>query len=113
MSEVTIREYLEQRLDYERSLVEQRFALIDQARQLQAAEYERRLVVLNHAHEQAVAESARVVPRELFEQFLKEYGAFKLDTRESLTAIASRSAVWTAAIGLGFLILNVALMWHR
>ena len=77
MMEPTLREYLEQRLDYERSLVAQKFELIDRALQHQAAEYERRLTVLNHAHEAAVKEQARVLPREMFDTFRKEYDGFK------------------------------------
>ena len=39
---------------------------------LQAEEYERRLETLNHAHAQAVEAQARTVPREVFDQYVKE-----------------------------------------
>ncbi len=42
------------------------------ALELQAAEYERRLDTLNHAHEAAVEAQARTVPREVFDQYVKE-----------------------------------------
>jgi hypothetical protein len=116
----SLREYLEQRLDYERTLVALRFeqlekrleretALREDQLRLQAKEYERRLTALNHAHEAAVAESARVLPREIHAAFIKEYDAFKADTTKQLTAINTRSITWTAAIGLGFAILTVVL----
>ena len=42
------------------------------ALELQAAEYERRLETLNHAHQQAVEAQARTVPREMFDAYVKE-----------------------------------------
>jgi len=42
---------------------------------LQADEYERRLEALNHAHSQAVEAQARTVPREMFDQYVKETDA--------------------------------------
>ena len=44
----------------------------ERALKLQAAEYERRLETLNHAHQQAIEAQARTVPRELFDQYVKE-----------------------------------------
>jgi hypothetical protein len=84
---------LTERLAMERALREQEFralrealeavkdaikaqASADQrALELQATEYERRLETLNHAHQQAVEAQARTVPRELFDQYVKETAA--------------------------------------
>ena len=74
---VTIREYLEQRLDYERTIMAQRMELVDKALALAAAEYERRLTVLNHAHEAAVKEQARVLPRETFDQWKDDFSKWR------------------------------------
>ena len=97
----TLREYLEQRLDYERSLVVQRFEQLErlhaQERQMlttaldrQAGEYERRLDVLNHAHEAAVKEQARVLPREMHDLFAKEYESFKLENIKQLQSVSEK-----------------------
>jgi hypothetical protein len=153
--DVQLREYLEQRLDYERTLVSQRFEQLerllethrlatDKALHVQATEYERRLTVLNHAHEAAVKEQNRVLPRETFQAFLddfmkwrdmvnsavvnstgltervmniqtrldqfsKDYEIFRLATSSTLTAIATRSITWTAAIGLIVVLIGIAL----
>lgn len=121
----TLREYLEQRLDYERTLVSQMFAALERrieaqekahsrALELQAAEYERRLNALNHAHEAAVKEQARVLPRELHDAFVKEYDLFRLDVSKQLAAITTRSVTWTAAIGAFFLIASILVrFWVR
>lgn len=117
MSEITIREYLEQRLDYERTLVkhqldatrevvEQRLDTMDHALVLQrdldrekvaiqAAEYERRLTVLNHAHEEAVRERNRVLPREMFDQWVTDFSKWRDAVNKSLsdmTSLAERIA---------------------
>jgi hypothetical protein len=55
-----------------KSLFDARVLSDRRALELQAAEYERRLDDLNHAHEQAVEAQAMTVPRELFDQFVKE-----------------------------------------
>ena len=111
---VSLREYLEQRLDYERSLVAQRFEMLEKALTLQAAEYERRLIVLNHAHEAAVKEQARVLPRELFDQFKDDYADWRDSVNTSLTTIATRSAIWTAIVGVLVILADIAVnVWRR
>jgi len=62
------------------------------ALELQAREYERRLDTLNHAHEQAVEAQAMTVPRELFDQYVKETGA-----RET-AMVGSQNEKFAAAI---------------
>ena len=58
---VPLREYFESQLE-----------LRDQALQVQAREYERRLEALNHAHEEAQRVLNTYLPRETWEAWLKE-----------------------------------------
>lgn len=120
----TLREYLELRLDYERSLVAQKLELIEQARVIQAKEYERRLDILNHAHEAAVTEQARVLPREIFDVFKREYeikhadmraqfDTFKLETATQLTVLNTRAAVWATVVGVIFAVLTILLRFLK
>lgn len=120
----TLREYLELRLDYERSLVAQKAELVEQARTIQAREYERRLDILNHAHEAAVQEQARVLPREIFDVFKREYETkhadlkkhlddFRLETSTQLTILNTRAAVWTTVVGILFSILMILLRFWK
>ena len=114
----SLREYLEQRLDYERTLavsrdahakerVTEQLAARDKAMELQATEYQRRLDVLNHAHQAAVEAQAKTVPREMWEQAQKDYAEFKAETNRQLTIISTRSQTWIVIIGLLFAVLNV------
>lgn len=92
---VTLREF-EQRLynmqmhmveniKAQRELSDFRATALEKALLLQASEYERRLNVLNHAHEVAVKEAARVVPREMFDQFGSEWNKWRDDVNTKLT----------------------------
>ena len=63
---------LAERIDNERALREQSEASTALALARQSEEYARRLAELNHAHEQAVVEQARTVPREMFDNYVKE-----------------------------------------
>ena len=86
---------LAERLAAERALREQAVAYIDKALQLQASEYERRLDDLNHAHAQAVEAQAKTVPREMFDQYVKETAARE---QALIAAQSDKSATQVEAI---------------
>lgn len=69
------REILEQQIAHEKELRETHESATEKERFIQAVEYERRLTALNHAHEQAIEAQARTVPREVFDNYVKESGA--------------------------------------
>ncbi len=70
-----LREYFEERLAHEHDITWHRFSQDEAVRAEYKKEVERRLQELNHAHSQQVAEQQRTLPREMFEQFEKEYRA--------------------------------------
>ena len=125
------RELLEMRLDYERTIsvlkfdhlermTALEFKFLDTAQKLAASETERRLTVLNHAHEAAIQEQARTLPREMFSQFQKDYEATKIDNAKQFAAIttqfsviSTRNLTWMAAIGIVFTLIQVALRFIR
>lgn len=140
---------LAERLAMERALREQEYAALrdaldalkelfmsinaadTKALELQAAEYERRLETLNHAHQQAVEAQARTVPRELFDQYVKESAnreaaLVAAQSEKSITAIGALNDrvdevnTWRSglegrligisiAIGIVVIIINIAL----
>lgn len=86
---------LAERLANERALREQAMAYIEKALELQAVEYSRRLDALNHAHEQAVVEQARTVPRTDFQTYVEATRrelalAFTASSKEIETERAAR-----------------------
>lgn len=82
MRDISLREYLEHLIAKEIERIAEVFAMQDEARKLQAAEYSRRLDELNHAHERSVADRALFLSHDSFEQFRREYVA----RHDSLTA---------------------------
>lgn len=69
---ITLREYLELKITHERELREATLREHDTALKLQAAEYERRLDILNHEHERTVAILSTTVSRERFDQYISD-----------------------------------------
>ena len=104
------RAYLELRIDYEQKLVTARLDAQDRALTIQAAEYERRLEVLNHAHAAAVKESARVLPRETFDAKWTELDRRVGDLDKSMAASAAQTATLTAIIATVVSLLSTLLV---
>lgn len=67
MNEISLKEHLEFRLNAQQELFNQKLICTEQALRLQAVEYERRLNVLNHAHEEAVRVQHTYVTQDKFE----------------------------------------------
>jgi hypothetical protein len=76
-NEPATRRELEQSIGWLKEHIDLRFNSRDMALELQAAEYGRRLGELNHAHQQALEAQARTVPRETYEEFLREFREWK------------------------------------
>lgn len=100
---------IEQRIAHEHEMVEQRFTLQQKALDLTAAELARRLEILNHAHERAEAERGKVVSRELYDQFRKDFEEFRLETGKQLARIFT----WGAAGGVALTILSLVLRFLK
>jgi uncharacterized protein YbaP (TraB family) len=71
MGEVTLKAYLQLQIKHERELREQAERYIAKDLVKQAKEYERRLEILNHAHEQAVDIQHTYVTDEKFDALLE------------------------------------------
>lgn len=122
---LSLREYLEIEFAHERALTSQKFEQAREAVVLQrsidekheailATEVQRRLGELNHAHETAVKEQARTLPREMFDQWRNDFDKWKDGVNRELTTIRTRSMTWTVAVGVFFVIVQIALsLWKR
>ena len=109
---------LEERIEHEREVRELSDEFVEQARVLQAAEYQRRLDVLNHAHEQAVQAARATVPRETFDRYT-ETEATKATTRDDIidkkladfdswrSGINGRTIGVGAAVAIAVIVINI------
>lgn len=87
-----------QALSYEIRLLDQRIQLLEDARKLQALEYERRLKELNNAHARAAAKEREFLTKEVYEARLGEYLAFRDDVQRFMTNNTAVRATWTSAV---------------
>lgn len=91
---VPLREFMCREIDHVKELMQARIEERDKARVLQAAEISRRLLDLNHAHEQNIERNAEFVSEEKFGGFVREFREYKETTSEALT-LAQGSAKGT------------------
>lgn len=68
---VKLREFLEQRIGYLEKLIDQNDRAQSKALIIQAGEYQRRLEVLNHAHETAREKERDFLSREVFDGYVQ------------------------------------------
>jgi hypothetical protein len=99
---VSLREHLER-------MVEFRFQASHEALGHARAELERRLEVLNHAHEQQIRDRGEFVKQKEYDIKTAYYDDWCRGVDRKLTAIETRAVTWTAAIALFFIIVEVAL----
>jgi len=99
---VSLREHLERMVDL-------RFAAAHEALGHARAELERRLELLNHAHEQAVKDREEFVRKPEYDIKMAYYDEWCRGVDKKLTTMETRSVTWTAAIALFFIIVQVAL----
>lgn len=88
-----LRQLMDERTRYEREILSTRENLLKEALLKQASEYERRLTELNHAHATAMENWARSMPRELFEQWEKEYDKWKEGIQTTLNRLVTMEAL--------------------
>lgn len=81
----------------------------DRALMLQAAEYQRRLDLLNHANDAAVENWRRTLPRELFDAFVRESDKWRDDANVKL-ATSSSSQIAVTSIGARVTALETAVV---
>lgn len=73
-------------------MLEEKVRAEAEAKTLQAAEYERRLTDLNHAHDQAMARNVNYVSRELHDSAIRELTTLVASVRtETLAATAKNN----------------------
>lgn len=101
---VSLREYLTQlRVEQDRRL-DERFNAQEQANRLVARELERRLDVLNHAHEQARQKEADFISREVFdnhvERNLNDHNNQRSDVAASAKVLADKVEASAGALAV-------------
>jgi len=118
MSDVSMREYLETLISAHRRELDVRSAATESAILLAREEVARRLGELNQLRSEVVSDREQFVSKLQFEPMMQERDAWRGDITEKLTSIneritkiETRGSTWTLAIGLFFVVLQIALMF--
>lgn len=82
------------------AVLEERDRNRDRALALQAAEYERRLQDLNHAHARATEKNAEYLPREIFEASVKENLEWRRGVDNKLSSASGSRTAFLAVLSL-------------
>jgi hypothetical protein len=96
-----------------REIVFEKFRGTDEATKLAYHELQRRLDVLNHAHENMVKDRELFQSRESFEQFFQDFGKWRDSVNAQLSNQAGRTATWVTVVGIAFLLLQVLLRFWK
>lgn len=118
MSDVSMREYLETLIAAHRRELDVRSAATESAILLAREEVARRLGELNQLRSEVISDREQFVSKLQFEPMMQERDAWRSDMTDKLTAIneritkiETRGSTWTLAIGLFFVVLQIALMF--
>ena len=118
MSDISMREYLETLIAAHRREIDVKSEATESAILLAREEVARRLGELNQLRSEVVSDREQFVSKLQFEPMMQERDAWRSDITEKLVAIndritriETRGSTWTLAIGLFFVVLQIALMF--
>ena len=106
---ITLREFIEQRIDIHEAAHKCVHALEAEALQLQGREYERRLTDLNHAHAEAQRVLGTYITRNEYQIGVKDYDTWKNGIDKTLANMAGRSAAYGLAFGTVITLVNIGI----
>ena len=117
MSDVPLREYLETMFAAQQRELDAKHQAMEAAVRLAREEVGRRLGELNQLRSEVIDDRDQFVSKMQFEPMMRERDAWRESVTERINAINDRitrietkGATWTVAIGLFFVLLQIALM---
>ena len=118
MSDVPLREYLETMFAAQQREIDAKHRSMADALLLAREDVARRLAELNELRHDVVEDRAQFVSKLQFDPMMQERDAWRNSITERLNAIndritkiETRGNTWTVAIGLFFIVLQIALMF--
>ena len=108
--QVTIKQYMESLFNNHKRETDLQFEAMHKAVQLAREEDERRFHELNKLRDEVTTDREQFVTKLQFDPMMKERDAWREVISASVTEIKTRGNTWTVAIGLFFVVLQIALM---
>lgn len=119
---LTDRQLFVQRVEYDADLSRilkdntesaRRLAILETLSAAVTADVERRLITLNSLRAEVVADRVMFVPKITFDTKIERLESQLADLLRRITIMETRSIVWTSALGLGFVILQILIrFWN-
>jgi len=109
----TTREFLEQKIAYEKELLTGELIALRRQLDTAAIELSRRLDVLNHAHEASLTDRAQFVQRDTYDMTMRDWFKWRDEVNAVLNNAAGRTAAFAAISSLvvGVMVLFISHFW--
>ena len=85
----------------------------DKALHVAYSELQRRLEILNHAHEEMVRDKAHYQSAEGFQMFFQDYGKWRDQVNNTLSNWQGRVAILVGGVGVAFALLQIAMKFWK
>jgi hypothetical protein len=96
-----------------RELMDEKFKALAKANDLAYLELQRRLDVLNHAHENMVRDRADFLPIDTHNRFYAEFTTWKDEMNKAISNIQGRGTATIVIIGFVFALLQLAIRFWK
>src|SRR3954469_15528490 len=106
---ISLRTHFERLLEENTRRTEARLDAMDTAVEVATFNLNRRLMELNELRKEVTTDRLQFLVRDVYESSEKERMTWRENVNARLTAIDTRSVTWTAAIGVFFFIVQLAL----
>jgi len=109
----TTREFLEQKIVYEKELMTAELVALRRQLDTAAIELSRRLDVLNHAHEASISDRTQFVQKDNYDTTLRDWFKWRDEVNAVLNNAAGRTAAFAAISSLlvGVIVLFISHFW--
>jgi|HubBroStandDraft_3_1064219.scaffolds.fasta_scaffold223086_2 hypothetical protein len=108
---ISIIKFVSDQVENERALTDKEFSFLKElifarfnsekeAANLAYVELQRRLDMLNHAHEEAKQKEGHFLPRENFEQFFKDFGTWRDQVNDFQSNLIGKISLGVGAMGI-------------
>jgi hypothetical protein len=110
---MSIVQFIDREIAAERRVMQERFDAVSKANDLAYVELQRRLDMLNHAHEEMTRDKMHFLPRETYDTFYEENKRWRELVNNILSNQAGRTAAYAAGIGLVLASIQIALHYWK
>jgi hypothetical protein len=103
---ISVVDYVDREINHQSALMELNIRYLKTAGDLAYVELQRRLDMLNHAHEEAKQKENHFLPRENFEQFFKDFGVWRDQVNGFQSNLIGKISISVGLVGIILFLLS-------